>query len=181
MKLQTGDIIARTVRLSLNPLSWISIFIRIFARIRYEHVSHIVVENGECMVFRTAVVKKYYKMPAETFLTSLKYDSDFVVYRPIYENFNPIKFAFESNVDLGSSYDFPGLIQQFFWNVFGLWISRSIEKAAKHKHCYERMWYLNRNCQTFNPWQKSKPEDLFINKYQDFKLLTRADFYDDKN
>ena len=69
-----------------------------------------------------------------------QYNRDYIIYKPIYNTFNPEKIKKEVIELLGKTkYDFRGLIiNQLVLSLTGKWIgTRNQKKAIERAYCYE--------------------------------------------
>lgn len=155
IQVQTGDIVYfRTAFKWHKPLAWLSVTIRFFAKIKYNHVG-VVVMNWNKPFIAEAVGRGIICTPLDERLKDMK----IVIKRP-YETPNERSFAIEAMSYMGRPYDVIGLIwHQLWWNAFGVWIGPDDPSRNKKRfYCYEYMALLHRKL--YPVWWRVKPKEV---------------------
>jgi len=168
-----GQVIAFRTPLSMKPISWLSAVIRLFAKVKYNHVGIIIIVYGRAMVAES-VGRGFILTPFIDRTHDKIYDRDYVVFDPKYRKFDGEKVRNGAIELLGKTpYDVVGLLQQAVWNTLNIWVGKAGEEAKAKMYCYESMAYLHRRSKTFKYWWTVKPSDLFnseefskINKFE---------------
>lgn len=133
--IKTGDIIFfRSKFYWYSPMSWLSAAIRLFAKIKYNHVG-IIIEIDKCLFVLEAIGRGIIPTPLE-----YRYDkSDCIIVRPkkVSKTFRKDALSYVGY----TKYDLMGLlVHQAVWTASGyrIWIGKKGPKEAKKTlYCYE--------------------------------------------
>ncbi len=173
LKLQTGDIVCFKRKFKIwNPMSWLSLIIRIITRVEYNHVGTVGKLYRKFMLFEAlgpgVVINKAIRRIEDT-----KYTDKYRVLRRK-SHVNNVQLVEEALELCGhTKYDIIGLIYQLILNLTGIWVGPNRMRAKRRMYCYELVYYLHRDVEAFKFWNKLKPKELF--KSEEFEIVYESE------
>lgn len=168
-KLRTGDsFLERTKFNKKRPGAYLSAAIRWFARIKFNHIGTIIVEDDKVKVVE-AVKEGVVETRIEKKLVDVNIEKYKILRRIDIDEINEQEFIANAKATIGLPYDKPALLfhqpiyQLTLRAKFGIWIGRTKKKAAGMFYCYELAAFLNNKFNDMFPkWWKINPRE-YIN------------------